>query len=113
MKIVFGILLVANVFFVVYYRLLIHYFRHAPGGEPHAGFGTVISLPEKKRLAGVGMKYWRRYWIAIATMVALIAAGLAWRYPYVSASFRMMDWVHRCSPRNGNIRALVNRMMWT
>lgn len=88
MDIVYPGLLVANIFLIVYYRLMIHYHQH--GGGPRAGLGVAVSLPGWCKPEGPGGRYWRRYWLAMAAMAVLVAAGLLWRYPHIAAAFRTL-----------------------
>ncbi|MEK6593221.1 MAG: hypothetical protein AABZ67_09050 [Pseudomonadota bacterium] len=82
-------LLVANIFLIVYYRLMIHYRQQGDPGR--AGLAIVVSLPGKRGLESRHLKYWRNYWLAMLMMCVLVAAGLLWRYPHVAAGFRMVE----------------------
>lgn len=88
MDIVYPGLLLANIFLIVYYRLMIHYHQH--GGGQRAGLGVAVSLPGWRKPDGPGGGYWRRYWLAMAAMAVLVAAGLLWRYPYIAAGLRAL-----------------------
>lgn len=88
MDIVYPGLLVANIFLIVYYRLMIHFHQHGSG--PRAGLGVAVSLPGWRKPEGPGGRYWRRYWLAMAAMAVLVAAGLLWRYPHIAAAFRTL-----------------------
>lgn len=91
MDIVYMGLLIADVFLIVYCRLMIHYHQQRPGDTRRAGLAVVVSLPGRRGLESRYLKYWRNYWLAMALMFMLVAAGLLWRYPHIAAGFRMMD----------------------
>lgn len=86
-------LLIANIFLIVYYRLMIHYHQQGDPGRAtgRAGLAIVVSLPGRRGLESRHLKYWRNYWLAMAMMLMLVAAGLLWRYPHIAAGFRMVE----------------------
>jgi hypothetical protein len=85
MDIVYVGLLISNIFFIVYCRLMIHHHQHPEEGATRAGFSVVTGFPERKGLDGPGLKYWRHYWLAMGSMIMLVIAGALWRYPHIMA----------------------------
>jgi hypothetical protein len=79
-------LLLGNLYLIVYYRLMIHASR--PGAGP-AGLALVLSMPSRRDLGAAGLRYWRRYWLAVLALVLLSAAGLWWRHPHLAAQLRL------------------------
>lgn len=72
MRLVVGIVLVIDVYVIVYYRLLVkHYYEQAHDIKEGA-VGALFSLPPYSRLPAKGQRYARRYWLAVAVLVACI-----------------------------------------
>ncbi len=67
-----GILLVVDLYVVVYYRLMVrfHYERHNRLKE--RTFGAIFSIPPWSRLDERGRIYAKRYWIAVIIMTAIV-----------------------------------------
>jgi hypothetical protein len=68
-----------NVYLVVFYRLMIGYYIKEKTGREDCGFAAVCSLPSRRDLPEAGLRYYRRYWSALATLALLAAAGVVSR----------------------------------
>lgn len=82
----FFIVLIANIFAIVYFRLMVGYHRERATGERDAGFMAAISYPSRRGLPEEGLRYRRRYWWAVAVLFALVLTALAWRLPHIGAA---------------------------
>ena len=70
-----------NIYLIVFYRLMIgFYVKQKTGGEDR-GLAAVFSLPSGRDLPEAGLRYYRRYWFAMAMLALLIAASVVSRYP--------------------------------
>lgn len=87
MGLLYILLIVANVFFIVYYRLMIHF--ETPGTDPsqRAGIGVVLSVPQRASAGSGDGRYRKRYWTACATLGVLLLIGVLWRGPHIAAQF--------------------------
>ncbi len=85
MEIALGIGLVANLYALVYYRLLVRWFLDQDCGVKETAFAALSTPPPWRILSPLGKKYAKRYFIALGTMVALMASiALAVGLPKVS-----------------------------
>lgn len=85
MDVIILLLIVGNIYSIVYFRLMMH--ADQGSGRP-PGLALVLSMPSRKGLSATGLKYWRRYWIACFALLSIGAAALVWRYPYIAAQLR-------------------------
>lgn len=69
MKPVIGILLLADLYLLVYYRLLVKFYYEKASGTTESAFGALFSVPPYKILPERGRKYARRYWGAVTILV--------------------------------------------
>ncbi|GEM_PF-3470238 len=82
MEILFVILMLGDVYFIVYCRMMVH-MRQAP--QPaRAGLAVAVSFPKRKDLDAEGMRYLRLYWRGWIAMAVILGGGLLWRYPYIA-----------------------------
>jgi hypothetical protein len=71
--------LVANIFAIVYCRLMLGHYRERATGERDSGFIAVVSYPSRHGLPEEGLRYWRRYWWALACLIAQVCVVLLLR----------------------------------
>lgn len=75
-------LLFADLYLIVYYRLLIGQLQARASGRPdRGGVLRLFTLPSRGHLAPRHQKYYRRYWLAVAGFGVLVAVALWLRYP--------------------------------
>lgn len=74
MKTLLGVVLLIDVYVIVYYRLLVKYHYEQATGLKESAFGALFSLPPYAALTERGRRYARRYWVAVAVMVGCVAA---------------------------------------
>lgn len=79
MELVLFIAIIINIFLIVYYRLMVAFYVQQENTTQDDGFLTMFSLPSKRDLPEAGLPYYRRYWIAVATLALLIGAGVVSR----------------------------------
>ena len=72
MDYVIGAVLIADVYALVYYRLLVRWFLEHDGGVKETVFAALIAPPPWRTLSPLGKKYAKRYFIALATMAILM-----------------------------------------
>lgn len=85
MDVAIGIVLVLDVYAIVYYRLLVRHFLAADSNIRETTFGALATPPPWGRLSPVARKYAKRYYAAVAVLVAaLAAAALTQRFPALS-----------------------------
>ena len=77
--------ILANIYLIVFHRLMIGYHIQQATGKKESGFFTALSLPSRLKLPDSGLKYYRRYWYSVALLVLLIALGVASRYQFLAA----------------------------
>jgi hypothetical protein len=75
---VIGVVLVIDVYALVYYRLLVRYFLKADRGIEETAFAALFTPPPYRLLSDLGRKYAKRYYGAIGVLAACMAA-IAWR----------------------------------
>lgn len=68
-----GIVLVLDVYAIVYYRLLVRHFLKADGGISESALGALLSPPPWRDLSPLGRKYAKRYYGAVAVLVVCLA----------------------------------------
>ena len=69
-----------NIYLIVFYRLMIGFYAKQKTGSEDRGLSAVFSLPSGRDLPEAGLRYYRRYWFAMAMLALLIAAGVVSRY---------------------------------
>lgn len=74
MRTLLGIIVVADAYVIVYYRLLVRFYYEQQHGVKEGTFGALFSFPPYGRLDTLGRKYARRYWIAVAVLVICLLA---------------------------------------
>lgn len=79
MDIAIGIVLVLDVYAIVYYRLLVRHFLKADGGVSESTLGALLSPPPWRGLSPLGRKYAKRYYVAVAVLVLCLAVTAATR----------------------------------
>lgn len=80
-------LVLADLYVIVYYRLMVGHWREKATGRRDAGLLAVVSYPSREGLPAEGMKYYRRYWYAVAALAALVVIATAVRLPAIRAAF--------------------------
>ena len=73
-----GAVLIADVYALVYYRLLVRHFLEQDEGVKEAGFFALLAPPPFKITSTLANKYARRYYAALAILVLCFAA-IAWQ----------------------------------
>ncbi len=69
MRNLIGVLLIFNVYIIIYYRLILRYYTEQQTGRKESTFGAIFSFPSLKLLPEKARKYFKRYWIAIGVML--------------------------------------------
>lgn len=77
MRTLLGILVVIVVYVIVYYRLMVKYYYEREHGVRESIFGALFSFPPYSLLPDKGRIYARRYWVAVAALLAIIAILVA------------------------------------
>lgn len=90
MDIVLVVLLLADLYLIVYYRLLVGHWREKASGKKESGFLVAVSFPSRDGLPDEARKYYWRYWYAVAALVALLAVGTAYRLPVLRQAFGLL-----------------------
>ena len=80
-------LVVANLYVIVYYRLMVGHWRAEATGHRESGLLAAISYASREGLPPEGVKYFRRYWCAVGVLAALLLAGTAAKLPAIRAAF--------------------------
>jgi len=75
---VIGAILIADVYALVYYRLLVRHFLEQDNGIRETGFPSLLAPPPLKIASPLARKYAWRYYAALAILAACFAA-IAWR----------------------------------
>jgi hypothetical protein len=78
MDYVIGAVLIADVYALVYYRLLVRHFLEHDDGVKETGFPSLLAPPPLKIASPLARKYAWRYYAALAVLVLCFAA-IAWR----------------------------------
>ena len=82
--------IIANIYVIVFQRLMIGYHIQQATGKKENGFFIALSIPGRLNLPDSGLKYYRRYWYSVASLVLLIALGVTIRYQYLSAATSLL-----------------------
>lgn len=77
MQTAIGILLIASVYALIYYRLLVRHYYEKTTRKKESTFGAVFSFPPYRILPVEGRKYAKRYWLTLMIMVACVSAAAA------------------------------------
>ncbi len=80
-------LVLANLYLIVYYRLMVGHWREKATGRRESGLIAAISYASRENLPAEGMKYFRRYWYEVGMLAALVLIGTATRLPAIRAAF--------------------------
>ncbi len=78
MDYVVGAVLIADVYALVYYRLLVRHFLEQDDGVKETGFFVLLAPPPLKIASPLARKYAWRYYAALVVLLACFAA-VAWR----------------------------------
>ena len=78
MDIVIGAVLIADVYALVYYRLLVRHFLEQDEGVKESGFAALLVPPPLMIASAPARKYAKRYYAALVVL-ALCLAAIAWR----------------------------------
>lgn len=73
-----GILILIDVYAIIYYRLVVKYYYENENDVKESNLGAILSLPPHSKLSEKGKRYSKRYWIAVAVLficVALLIPG--------------------------------------
>ncbi|MBM3565451.1 MAG: hypothetical protein FJX42_04985 [Alphaproteobacteria bacterium] len=82
METALGILLVASLYLLVYYRLLVRWFLDQDSGVKETVFAALFTPPPWGRLSPLGRKYAKRYFAVLATIAVLFGiAALTVKMP--------------------------------
>lgn len=84
MKALIAVLLLMDVYMLVYYRLLVRFYYEKVADKKESAFGAIFSIPPYKILPERGRKYARRYWGAVSVMFLCVGALYAlsdFQYP--------------------------------
>ncbi len=73
-----GAVLIADVYALVYYRLLVRHFLEKDEGFNETQFAALFSPPPFKIASPLARKYAKRYYAALVVF-ALCLAAIAWR----------------------------------
>jgi hypothetical protein len=68
-----AVVLVIDVYVIVYYRLLVKYFYEKEKGVKESTLGALFSFPPYGQLPDRGKRYALRYWIAVAVLISCVA----------------------------------------
>lgn len=73
MRTLIAIIVVVDVYVIVYYRLLVRFYYEQERGVKEGTFGALFSFPPYARLPEKGKTYARRYWVAVGVLTACVA----------------------------------------
>jgi hypothetical protein len=88
MDILLIVLLLADLYLIVYYRLVIGYWRTKATGRKETGFLVAVSFPTREGLPAEARKYFWRYWGAVVLLLGILGAGTAYRLPAIREALR-------------------------
>ncbi|MBM3580563.1 MAG: hypothetical protein FJX37_01170 [Alphaproteobacteria bacterium] len=88
MDILLIVLLFAVLYLIVYYRITIGYWRAKATGQEESGFLAAISFPVREGLPREAVKYYWRYWVAVAALLVILGMGTAYRLPALREALR-------------------------
>jgi hypothetical protein len=84
------VLLLADLYLIIYYRMTIGYWRAKATGQAETGFLAAVSFPTRAGLPREAMKYFWRYWVAVIALGILLGIGTAYRLPAIREAWRGM-----------------------
>jgi hypothetical protein len=84
------VLLFAVFYLIVYYRMTIGYWRAKATGQEENGFLAAISFPVREGLPREAVKYYWRYWFAVAALVIVLGIGTVHRLPAIREALRAL-----------------------
>jgi hypothetical protein len=90
MDILLVVLILADLYLIVYYRLLVGHWREKASGKKETGFLVAVSFPSRDGLPDEARKYYWRYWCAVAALVVLLVVGTAYRLPALREAVRSL-----------------------
>lgn len=90
MDILLIVLLFADLYLVIYYRMVIGYWRAKATGQDETGFLVAVSFPSREGLPADARKYYWRYWCAFAGLFVILGAGTAYRLPAIREAVRAL-----------------------
>lgn len=88
MDILLIVLLFADLYMIMYYRMTIGYWRTKATGQKETGFLVAVSFPTREGLPAEARKYFWRYWGAVAMLFVILGAGTAYRLPAIREALR-------------------------
>ena len=68
----FGVALIANIYVLVYYRLMVRFHQQKQADRPQKTAAALLSIPPYRSLSERGRQYARRWWIALGVMSTVI-----------------------------------------
>lgn len=90
MDILLIVLLFADLYMIVYYRMTIGYWRAKATGQDENGFLDAVSFPVREGLPAEARKYYWRYWGAVAALFVILGIGTAYRLPAIREAVRTL-----------------------
>ncbi len=81
-------LLFADLYLIVYYRMMIGYWRAKATGQEESGFLAAVSFPTREGLPAEARKYYWRYWGAVAALLVILGIGTAYRLPAIREALK-------------------------
>jgi len=82
------VLLFVVFYLIVYYRMTIGYWRAKATGREESGFLAAVSFPVREGLPREAIKYYWRYWAAVAALVIVLGVGTMYRLPAIREAMR-------------------------
>lgn len=86
MDALFMALVLADIYLIVYYRLMVGHWREKATGRRDSGLLAAISYASRADLPAEGLKYYRRYWLAVAALAGLVLVATLVRLPAIRAA---------------------------
>lgn len=80
-------LLIADLYLIVYYRLMVGHWRAKVTGRKESGLLAAISYASRESLPAEGLRYYRRYWCSVGVLAALVIVATVVRLPAIRAAF--------------------------
>ncbi len=74
LKLLFWVIVILDVYVLVYYRLLVKHYYEQAQGISEGTFWTLLSFPPYGRLPQAGKRYARRYWVALTVLAGCVTA---------------------------------------